>query len=404
MTATLGGHSLPDGSVTDTTADANGNVAISIALPTDAQSGRQVLVVKGNAAGLGVSDLASATLDVLPAPGVVGISPNPAQVGTILTAEANGFQPNEPVTVALRYYDTGLNSYAVVSVPTDANSSGTATAEISVPHQADPTRDGTLNARGISSGVVDIGTVKFAANASLTITPAGAIPGSQVTITGMGFVPRERLFVTTRLFSLPAGNFAVPDATGVFTATVTLLSTLQPGTAYSLSISGTGGDNAGTTYTPGAPVPPAFGLSPTDTRLVRFWPPQDRGSAAARPLQSPSAVQRSAFKDRPPSPTPLAPSPPPLSCRSASHRAHTQCAPLAFKRERREAHPSPSRSARATSGTSPKDSPARVLRSTFTRHSRSSMCKAWQWQAPSRTSCPTGARAPCLCRSNPIVC
>ena len=277
VAVTLASQSLSAGAVSNTEADMNGNVTLSVTLPLSTQAGRQLLMVKGSATGEGVADSASAALDVLPPPGTVGIAPNPAQVGTIVTAEANGFQPNEPVTFALRYYDTGLNSFASSSTPTNANSSGTATAEMNIPHQADPSRDGTISARGINSGSTAVGTIKFAANATLTVTPNAAVPGSQVTIVGTGFVPRENLFVTSRLFKPPVGSFGSPDVTGKFTSTVTLLPTLQPGTTYSVSVSGTGGDNATTTYTPGAPIPPAFGVNPTDTSPGAFLSASGQG-------------------------------------------------------------------------------------------------------------------------------
>lgn len=274
---TLGGRSLPDGSVTSSIADADGKLALSIALPLASQPGRQLLVVKGSAIGAGVTDSASTTLDVLASPGTVGIAPNPAPVGTTVTAEANGFQANEPVTFALKYYDTGLGSYALINVPADADSSGTATAAVSIPHQADPTRGGTITAHGVTSGATAIGTITFAANATLTIMPQHAVPGSQVTIVGTGFVPRENLFVTTRLFKPPVGTIGVPDSTGTFTATVTLLSTLQAGTPYTLSISGTGGDSATTTYVLGAQIPPAFAVSPTDAAPGTFLTASGQG-------------------------------------------------------------------------------------------------------------------------------
>jgi hypothetical protein len=284
VAVTVGGHDLPAGAVTNTTADVAGNIALLISLPLDWQSGRQLLMVKGSATGSGVTDSASATLNVLAPPGSVAIAPNPAQVGTSVTAEANGFQASEPVTFSLRYYDTGLNSYAMVNTPTDADSSGTATAQVNIPPQADPTRGGSIQARGVTSGATASGTLTFAANATLSISPADAVPGSQVTVVGAGFVPRENLFVTTRLFKPPVGTFGTPGATGTFTSTVTLLPTLQPGTSYSLSISGTGGDNATMTYRIGTPIPPGFGVSPSDSWPGAFLAASGQGFGGSEPV------------------------------------------------------------------------------------------------------------------------
>jgi hypothetical protein len=267
LTAVLGGQPLAAGDISNLTADEGGTVALSLTLPIDAPSGNQLLVLKGSANGAGVTDSASVTIQVLARPGLVGISPNPAPVGTTVSVQANGFQANEPVTFSLKYYDTGLNSYAMVNFPTDADNSGSATTQVHIPGQADPVHAGTITARGINSGATAAGSLTFATVARISITPPTAIPGSQVTIVGSGFVPRENLFTTTRLFKPPVGTIGIPDATGTFTATVTLLPTLVPGTSYSMSISGTGGDSASTTYIVGSQVPPAFAVSPTDA-----WP------------------------------------------------------------------------------------------------------------------------------------
>lgn len=284
LSATLGGQPLPAGAVTNAVADEAGNAALSLTLPAEAPAGNQLLLLAGSANGLGVADSASITLDVLAPPGSVGISPNPAPVGATVTVEANGFQAGEPVTFALKYYDTGLNSFALTNTPTDAGSAGSATARINIPHQADPIRPGTITARGITSGASAVGIVTFAAYARITISPQAAIPGSQVTITGSGFVPHENLFITTRLFKPPVGSVGVPDATGAFTATVTLLPTLQPGIPYSLSISGTGGDHASASYTLNAQVPPSFAINPTDASPGAFVTASGQGFGGSEPV------------------------------------------------------------------------------------------------------------------------
>ncbi|MDB5057690.1 MAG: hypothetical protein JWO59_1162, partial [Chloroflexi bacterium] len=262
LTVSLGGQPL-SGSGGMATADNFGNVTFALTVPQSAQPGNQLLAVTGSAVGAGQRDSASVTLVVAAGSGAVGISPNPAPVGTSVVVQASGFQANEPMTFTLRYFDNGLNNYAIVNSPATADASGNATARISIPGAADSTKAGTVTGRGNNSGIFASSVLPFATLARVIITPATALPGSKITINGSGFIPGENLFLTTRLFKPTIGSIAIPDATGSFSATATLYPTLQGGGAYPLSISGSGGDFASTSFMVAAQHATSLQISPT---------------------------------------------------------------------------------------------------------------------------------------------
>jgi hypothetical protein len=182
-------------------------------------------------------------------------------VGTTVVATATGFNPNEPVTFTLKYYDLGASSYAIQNTPATADASGTATALIHIPASADASKPATVTALGITSGITASAPLTFATLAKITFTPPTALAGARIVVNGSGFVPNERLFVTTRLFAPPPLGLGVVDATGHFSATVTILSTAPPGDLV-VAISGSGGDNASASFPVAKPVPPAIQVVP----------------------------------------------------------------------------------------------------------------------------------------------
>jgi hypothetical protein len=269
ISLTLNGTPLaqPGGQQTLTT-DASGTVSIPFTLPAGA-TGTQTLSATGSAKGQGQNDqaavqiLTGAPTGSTGTPGGLQISPNPAPVGTALHLSAGGFQPGEQVSFALQYFDTALNTLSAVNAPAVADASGNASAVLTIPSTADGSKPGTVIARGISSGFRVAGQVTFAQLATIAISPAGAQPGAQITISGAGFVPGEAVYATSRLFKPPIGRLAVADATGSFTVTETLLTTLQTGTTLTLAVSGSGGDDASTSYTVGAQTGATLAVTPS---------------------------------------------------------------------------------------------------------------------------------------------
>lgn len=279
LTVTLNGAPLSVGGQSTLTADASGVASISVTLPQGSASASQTLTVTGSAKGAGQNDQAGAVISAAggsatpgptatstggpqPTSGLL-VSPNPAAVGTTIRATAGGFQPNEPVTFTLHFFNIATANYAVTNAPATADGQGIATAYITIPASADGSKPGSVDAHGITSGVTVSAPLSFAQLARLSVSPSSALPGAQVTISGTGFVPGEALFVTSRLFPTPAGHFAVIDATGSFSTTVKLLETLQPGAKLSIGVSGSGGDDAATTFTVAQPGFAAVLANPT---------------------------------------------------------------------------------------------------------------------------------------------
>jgi hypothetical protein len=265
LSLSLGGQALGSGSgPSTTTADANGNVTFALAVPVNVQAGTSLLTLSGSALGIGQHDSASVPLTLSANAGTVAITPNPAAVGTAISVQAIGFQPGEPVTFTLRYFDRGINNFAITNSPTNADTQGSARTTMSIPIAADGNQPASVSARGINSGVITTSPLTLSSQARVTISPSSALPGSRITVLGSGFVSGENLFVTTRLFKAPIGTIAIPDATGHFSATATLLTSLQGGVSYPLSISGTGGDTAGTTFAVLSQLPPSLAINPSN--------------------------------------------------------------------------------------------------------------------------------------------
>jgi hypothetical protein len=176
-------------------------------------------------------------------------------------AAAGGFQPNEQVTFSLQYYDPGLKSWSVTNSPAQADASGNASAQLTIPSYADPTKPGTVSARSTTTGLSFSATLPFAVLGSISVTPANALPGALVTISGTGLAPHERLFFSSQLFA--AGSVsAATDASGAFSTSATLLASLNAGQSYTLAISGSGGDSVRTTYSVGSVIPTNLRINP----------------------------------------------------------------------------------------------------------------------------------------------
>jgi hypothetical protein len=258
----LGGQPIMQNSAPLTVlSDASGHVAASFAIPQSQPAGPTSVTFTGSITGAGQHDQASAILTVLPQAANLTVTPSPAAIGTSVRLQASGFQPNEPVTFSLKYFDLSHNSFGALNSPATADASGMAVALIYIPAWADPSQGATVSVRGNVSGVSYSVPLSFASTASLTVSPPSALPGARITVIGSGFVPGENLYGTSRLFKAPIGPLAVVDGTGHFTATETVLQTLQPGSSVNVSVSGSGGDQASTGFTIANPGSTAITIS-----------------------------------------------------------------------------------------------------------------------------------------------
>ncbi|MGH2408915.1 MAG: hypothetical protein ACRDGS_00965, partial [Chloroflexota bacterium] len=246
------------------TTDSTGAISATVVVPLNVRTGAQNLTLSGGATGMGQHDQATTVLTIQP-PAISNtlvVIPNPAAVGTTLQVQAGGFQPNEPVTFTLKYFDLGLGAYALKNAPASADASGGATALLDVPPTADATKPATVLVNGNISKVGYAQPLTFSTLTQITFSPPIALPGAQVQIMGSGFVGGENLYVTTRLFKPPVGPIAVVDATGHFTATETILPTVPAGTPLVVAFSGSAGDNGSASYLVAAPTPPDVLVSP----------------------------------------------------------------------------------------------------------------------------------------------
>ncbi|HVA88537.1 MAG TPA: hypothetical protein VNL71_01720 [Chloroflexota bacterium] len=250
---------------TTITTDATGAISATVVIPLNTRTGTQNLTLIGSATGTGQSDQATAVLNLQP-PAITNslvVIPNPAAVGTALELQAGGFQPNEPVTFTLRYFDIGLGAYAIKNSPASADPSGGATALLSIPPTADATRPATVVVNGNVSGVGYAQPLTFGSLTQITFSPPIALPGAQVRIMGSGFVGGENLYATTRLFKPPVGAVAVVDSTGHFTATETILPTAPAGAPLVVALSGSGGDDGSVNYVVAAASAPSVQVAPS---------------------------------------------------------------------------------------------------------------------------------------------
>ena len=265
LTITLGTMAVtPATGPASITTSATGDISATVVIPLNARTGAQNLTLVGSATGTGQQDQATTVLNLQP-PAITNalvVMPNPAAVGTALQLQAGGFQPNEPVTFTLKYFDLGLGAYALKNAPASADASGGATALLSIPPTADATRPATVVVNGNVSGVGYAQPLTFSTLTQITFSPPIALPGAQLQIMGSGFVGGENLYVTTRLFKTTGLAVAVVDATGHFTATETIAPTAPTGTPLVVAFSGSGGDNGSANYVVAAPTAPGVLVSP----------------------------------------------------------------------------------------------------------------------------------------------
>src|SRR6185437_177701 len=246
------------------TTSATGTISATMVIPLNARTGAQNLTLTGGAIGTGQQDQATTVLNLQP-PAITNalvVMPNPAAVGTALQLQAGGFQPNEPVTFTLKYFDLGLGAYALKNSPASADASGGATALLSIPPTADATKPATVVVNGNISKVGYAQPLTFSTLTQITFSPPIALPGAQLQIMGSGFVGGENLYVTTRLFKTTGLAIAVVDATVHNTETETISATAPAGTPLVVAFSGSGGDNGTANYVVAAPTAPGVQVSP----------------------------------------------------------------------------------------------------------------------------------------------
>ena len=219
------------------TTDANGNLSFSFSVPSGLSDGSYpVTVIRTHQKPSQVSTVFS----IFP----VTMSSTPGiHSGQIVKAHLTGFLPYESITIS--WNANGGQTLSYFNADQNGASSGSF-----IPPSA-PLGSYTLTAIGSTSGLQ--------ATSSLNIGPgiSGGFgdPGSTVTIYGGGFTANETVNV---YFQTPKNGIVAvtTDATGAFTASLTVPSTYNPSTRYYVyAVSTTGTDHA---RAPFSFYPPAF--------------------------------------------------------------------------------------------------------------------------------------------------
>jgi len=170
--------------------------------------------------------------------------------GDTVTANGSGFTPNETV-------DVSLNGQTVGS-PT-VNGQGTWSLAFKVPEMT-PGDYGVL-AKGRANG--DSASSNFTVDqpaASISFNPTQAAPGTQLTVSGVGFQPGENVSLS---FNGPSVGTATADTSGNVTWTFTVPANLAAG-SYGVTASGkTSGVEVNASYTLIAGPTPVATAQPT---------------------------------------------------------------------------------------------------------------------------------------------
>ncbi len=224
----------------------------------------------------------NATSTGVPVPGVdatfttpgITLSTVAGGVGTVVTVDGVGFQPNETGIRVL--YDSVTVTTKPATVTADA--AGVWSATFVVPTAGVGTVH-TVDALGVTTTAAQVTNQAFTIAAGISVNPTTGVPGSTVTVMGTGFVTTEFVSLTfdstvvapvfrptsvapwTRNItvpSLPAGPYPV-TATAT-TVTDTQIFTIKPG----LSITPTSGAGGATVTVNGT------GFQPGDTVVVTF--------------------------------------------------------------------------------------------------------------------------------------
>jgi hypothetical protein len=189
----------------------------------------------------------------------LSLSSTSGQAGATITANGQGFQPNETV-------DVTFNGQAV-GQPT-VNAQGTWSLSFKVPNLA-PAQYGVL-AKGRAAS--DSASTSFTINpggATLAFSPTQAAPGTSVTVTGAGFQPGEMVDLG---FNGPVVATATADTTGNFSVTFTVPATLAAG-QYGVTATGkTSAVVVNATYTLVAGPSPQPTGAPTATPVPATQP------------------------------------------------------------------------------------------------------------------------------------
>lgn len=239
VTVTIGGRPVGGG-----TASADGTVTIVITVPDGLPAGPVQIVATGAAS----ATPAATTLTIAYAPFLVA-SPIAAAPGDEVTISGSGYAAGELVTVEL------FGEVRVV----EADADGGFSTVFTVPADA---ADATATARGAVSQVVRSASITIVDGTSrpvITIDPATAPPGGEVSIGGSGFDPGETVTIT--IGGETAGTGTVGED-GTFAVVVTVPAGLPAGPAPVVAIGAQSGTPAGGTLVV-QPVPqPALVVSP----------------------------------------------------------------------------------------------------------------------------------------------
>jgi hypothetical protein len=216
-----------------------------VIVPAYAQPGPSEIQVRGHAAGVGQEDVTTVQINIAGDRTLV-VTPNPATAGQDVKVAASGFSPGENVTLSLGYVDSGSGG-ALAGASAQADQLGQLNAVLAVPVTATAGTTATLEARGDSSAVTLSRDVGIRARPAITVQTPGAQPGATIKLTGSGFLPRERVFLTTSAFSTPTTGVAA-DASGTFIDTASIRPKIAPG-VYAVAASGGLGSTASTELT-----------------------------------------------------------------------------------------------------------------------------------------------------------
>ncbi len=195
---------------------------IAFSVPNPVAAGPHTVTVRGTTSGRSQS----AAFSVLE-PTSLTLAPNPAVPGAAVAATGSGFGAGEAIAVALD------GTPVVTGTATQVGTLSGITLTVPSPIAAGPH---TVTARGTTSGRSQSTSLTVTGQPTLALVPQTGIPGSTVTLVGVGFGATEPITVafdgtpvvtgtSTSVGTLPTLTFVVPAPTAAGPHTVTVRGT-----------------------------------------------------------------------------------------------------------------------------------------------------------------------------------